>query len=183
MAKRWYVVHTYSGYENKVKTDLEHRIETYGMGDQIVDIQIPVEKVIEIKDGGQRDAKESKVFPGYVLVRMELNDDTWSIVRNTAGVTGFVGSDGTASPLSRSEYRKIMGRNRGTDGKPSAPKSVTNIQVGQHIRVNSGPLSEIDSEGIVTEVNPEANKVKALIEFFGRETSVELTIDQVTVIG
>jgi transcriptional antiterminator NusG len=183
MAKRWYVLHTYSGYENKVKTDLEHRIETYGMEDQIVDIQIPTEKVIEIKDGGQRETKESKVFPGYVLVRMELNDDTWSIVRNTAGVTGFVGSDGTASPLSRSEYRKIMGRGRGKDGRPSAPKPVTNIEIGQHIRVNSGPLSEIDSEGIVTEVNPEANKVKALIEFFGRETSVELTIDQVTVIN
>lgn len=182
MAKRWYVVHTYSGYENKVKTDLEHRIETYGVEDLIVDIQIPVEKVIEIRDGGQRDTKESKVFPGYVLVRMELNDDTWSIVRNTAGVTGFVGSDGTASPLSRAEYRKIMGRNRGADGRPSAPKRVTNIEVGQHIRVNSGPLSEIDSMGVVTEVNAEANKVKALIEFFGRETSVELTIDQVTVI-
>ncbi|MBR3224382.1 MAG: transcription termination/antitermination factor NusG [Atopobiaceae bacterium] len=183
MAKRWYVVHTYSGYENKVKADLEHRIETYGVSDLIVDIQIPVEKVIEIKDGGQRETKESKVFPGYVLIRMELNDDTWSIVRNTAGVTGFVGSDGTASPLSRAEYRKIMGRGHGKDGRPSAPKPVTNIQVGQHIRVNSGPLSEIDSEGVVTEVNPEANKVKALIEFFGRETSVELTIDQVTVIN
>ncbi len=183
MAKRWYVVHTYSGYENKVKTDLEHRIETYGVEDQIVDIQIPVEKVIEIKDGGQRESKESKVFPGYVLVRMDLNDDTWSIVRNTAGVTGFVGSDGTASPLSRAEYRKIMGHGRGKDGRPSAPKPVTNIEIGQHIRVNSGPLSEIDSEGVVTEVNAEANKVKALIEFFGRETSVELTIDQVTVIG
>jgi transcriptional antiterminator NusG len=153
------------------------------MEDQIVDIQIPTEKVIEIKDGGQRETKESKVFPGYVLVRMELNDDTWSIVRNTAGVTGFVGSDGTASPLSRSEYRKIMGGSRGKDVKQSAPKPITNIQVGQHIRVNSGPLSEVDSSGIVTEVNAEANKVKALINFFGRETSVELTIDQVTVIG
>lgn len=183
MAKRWYVVHTYSGYENKVKTDLEHRIETYGVEDLIVDIQIPVEKIVEIKDGGQRESKEAKVFPGYVLVRMELNDDTWSIVRNTQGVTGFVGSNGTASPLSRSEFRKIMGKGRGKDGKAAAPKPVTNIEVGQHIRVNSGPLSEIDSEGIVTEVNAEANKVKALIEFFGRETSVELTIDQVTVIG
>lgn len=183
MAKRWYVLHTYSGYENKVKTDLEHRIETYGMEDQIVDIQIPTEQVIEIKDGGQRETKESKVFPGYVLVRMELNDDTWSIVRNTAGVTGFVGSDGTASPLSRSEYRKIMGGSRGSNAKQVAPKPITNIQVGQHIRVNSGPLSEVDSSGIVTEVNAEANKVKALINFFGRETSVELTIDQVTVIS
>lgn len=183
MAKRWYVVHTYSGYENKVKTDLEHRIETYGLEDRIVDIQIPTEKVIEIKDGGQRDEKELKVFPGYVLVRMELDDDTWSVVRNTAGVTGFVGSDGTASPLSRAEYRKIMGAGSSRSERQQAPKSVTNIKVGQHIKVNSGPLSEVDSAGVVTEVNAEANKVKALITFFGRETSVELTIDQVTVIG
>ena len=104
MAKRWYVVHTYSGYENKVKTALEHRIDTYGVEDKIVDIQIPTEEVTEIKDGGKRDTKETKVFPGYVLVRMEMNDDTWTIVRNTAGVTGFVGVDGKPAPLRRSEY-------------------------------------------------------------------------------
>ena len=92
MAKRWYVIHTYSGYENRVKTDLNQRIETYGMEDRIVDIQIPTEEVTEIKDGGKRETREVKVFPGYVLVRMELDDETWSVVRNTAGVTGFVGS-------------------------------------------------------------------------------------------
>ena len=103
MAKRWYVIHTYSGYENKVKADLEHRIETMGVSDSVVDIQIPTEEVTEVKDGGQRSTKESKVFPGYVLVRMDMNDHTWSIVRNTPGVTGFVGVDGNPIPLSRDE--------------------------------------------------------------------------------
>ena len=104
MAKRWYVVHTYSGYENKVKTDLEHRIETYGLERAVVDIQIPTEEVTEVKDGGKRETKESKVFPGYVLVRMELDDNTWAVVRNTPGVTGFVGIDGKPVPLRRDEF-------------------------------------------------------------------------------
>ena len=95
VAKHWYVVHTYSGYENKVKTDLEHRIETFGMQDRIVDIQIPTEEVTEVKEGGKRETKEQKVFPGYVLVRMEMDDNTWTVVRNTPGVTGFVGLDGS----------------------------------------------------------------------------------------
>ena len=112
MAKRWYVVHTYSGYENKVKNDLEHRIETYGMEDQIVDIQVPTEEVTEIKNGGKRETKDVKVFPGYVLVRMELDDNSWVVVRNTPGVTGFVGVDGKPVPLRRSEFNKIMRRNR-----------------------------------------------------------------------
>lgn len=180
MAKRWYVVHTYSGYENKVKTDLEHRIETYGVEDLIVDIQIPTEEVTEIKDGGKYDTKESKVFPGYVLVRMEMNDDTWTIVRNTAGVTGFVGVDGKPSPLRRSEYNKIM--HRGSRGSNVTPKRMaTNLEVGQSVRVVSGPLADFD--GLVSEVNPEANKVKVMLTIFGRETPVELTIDQVSIIS
>lgn len=180
MAKRWYVVHTYSGYENKVKSDLEHRIETYGVEDLIVDIQIPTEEVTEIKDGGKYDTKEAKVFPGYVLVRMEMNDDTWTIVRNTAGVTGFVGVDGKPSPLRRSEYNKIM--HRGTRGTTSVPKRMaTNLEVGQSVRVVSGPLADFD--GLVSEVNPEANKVKVMLTIFGRETPVELTIDQVSIIS
>ncbi len=180
MAKRWYVVHTYSGYENKVKTDLEHRIETFGAEDLIKDIQIPTEEVIEIKDGGKRDTKEAKVFPGYVLVRMEMNDDTWTIVRNTAGVTGFVGVDGKPSPLRRSEYNKIM--HTGARGTTSVPKrTATNLEVGQSIRVISGPLADFD--GQISEVNPEANKVKVMVSIFGRDTPVELTIDQVSVIS
>ena len=99
MAKRWYVVHTYSGYENKVKVDLEHRIETFGLENVVVDIQIPTEEVTELKEGGKRETKEAKVFPGYVLVRMEIDDNSWAVVRNTPGVTGFVGIDGKPTPL------------------------------------------------------------------------------------
>jgi transcriptional antiterminator NusG len=180
MAKRWYVVHTYSGYENKVKTDLEHRIETYGVEDLIVDIQIPMEEVTEIKDGGKRETKESKVFPGYVLVRMEMNDDTWTIVRNTAGVTGFVGVDGKPSPLRRSEFNKIM--HRDVRGGTTTPKRMaTNLEIGESVRVVSGPLADFD--GLISEINAEANKVKVMLTIFGRETPVELTIDQVQVIG
>ena len=182
MAKRWYVIHTYSGYENKVKADLEHRIETYGMADQIVDIQIPTEEVTEIKDGGKRETKESKVLPSYVLVRMEGNDDTWSFVRNTPGVTGFVGPDGKPSPLRRSEFDKIMRRTSTRGAAPVAPKRTsTNIEVGQAVRVVSGPLADFD--GQVSEVMPEAGKVKVMLMIFGRETSVELTLEQVNVIA
>ena len=135
MAKRWYVIHTYSGYENKVKADLEHRIETYGLSDQIVDIQIPMEEVTEIKEGGKRETKESKVLPSYVLVRMEGNDDTWSFVRNTPGVTGFVGPDGKPSPLRRSEFDKIMRRSGGRGTTPVVPKRTsTSIEVGRSAR-------------------------------------------------
>ena len=180
MAKRWYVVHTYSGYENKVKTDLEHRIETFGVEDKIVDIQIPTEEVTEIKDGGKRDTKEAKVFPGYVLVRMEMNDDTWTIVRNTAGVTGFVGVDGKPSPLRRSDYMRIM--HGSTRGKTAIPKrTATNLEAGQSVRVVSGPLADFD--GVISEVNPEANKVKVMVSIFGRDTPVELTLDQVSAIN
>ncbi len=180
-AKRWYVVHTYSGYENKVKTDLEHRIETFGVGDLIKEIQIPTQEVTEIKDGGKRDTKEAKVFPGYVLVHMVMTDDTWTIVRNTVGVTGFVGSNGKASPLRRSEYERIMGR--GTRGEEPIAKhtAITNLEVGQSVRVISGPLADFD--GKISEVNADANKVKVMLIIFGRETPVELTIDQVSIIN
>ena len=103
MAKKWYVLHTYSGYENKVKTNLEMRIETMGLEDNVFAIEIPMEKVTEIKDGGRRVESEKKVLPGYVLIRMELDDRSWSIVRNTPGVTGFVGSEGNPEPLTREE--------------------------------------------------------------------------------
>lgn len=183
MAKRWYVIHTYSGYENKVKTDLEHRIETYGLSDQIVDIQIPAEEVTEIKEGGKRETKESKVLPSYVLVRMEGNDDTWSFVRNTPGVTGFVGPDGKPTPLRRSEFDKIMrrtGAGRGTTA-PVAKRTSTSIEVGQSVRVLSGPLADFD--GQVAEVMPESGKIRVMLTIFGRETPVELTLDQVATIA
>lgn len=181
MAKRWYVVHTYSGYENKVKGDLEHRIETYGLEDRIVDIKIPTEQVVEIKDGGKRETKDQKVFPGYVLVRMDFDDNTWAVVRNTPGVTGFVGLNGKPTPLRRSEYDKIM--RRVNPGASHAEKHVTttNIEPGMTVKVISGPLADFD--GSVSEVNPEAGKLKVMLTIFGRETPVELMIDQVSVIA
>ena len=184
MAKHWYVVHTYSGYENKVKNDLEHRIETYGLEDQIVDIQIPTEEVTEIKDGGKRETKENKVFPGYVLVRMELTDDTWSVVRNTPGVTGFAGTNGSKPTYLRiSEFNKIMRKTnrRGAQGAPKRSMTTTNLEAGQAIKVVSGPLADFD--GTISEVMPESGKVKVMLTIFGRETPVELTLDQVTTIA
>ena len=173
MAKRWYVVHTYSGYESKVKADLEHRIENFGLEDQIVDIQIPMEQVTQIKEGGKREVKEAKVFPGYVLIRMELDDRSWAAVRNTPGVTGFVGSQGKPAALSRDEYNKIMRRT-----SPDVPKKTsTDLVVNQTVRIISGPLADFD--GVISEVNADAGKVKVMVSIFGRETPVELTFDQV----
>ena len=182
MAKRWYVVHTYSGYESKVKTDLEHRIESYGLQDQIVDIQIPTEEVTKLKDGGERVTKDEKVFPGYVLVRMEVDDNSWAVVRNTPGVTGFVGIDGKPTPLRRSEYDKIMRRvnPRAVLGTPAPKITTTDIEVGQVVHVVNGPLADFD--GTVSEINPEAGKIKVMLTIFGRETPVELTLDQVTAV-
>ena len=173
MGKRWYVLHTYSGYENKVKDNLEHRVESMELESQITDIKIPVEEVTEIKDGGKRVTSEKKVFPGYVLVRMELDDHTWSVVRNTPGVTGFVGAEGKPIPLTREEYQKIMGRSSIDIPK----KTSTDITVGQVVKVVNGPLAEFD--GTVTEVLPEAGKVRVMVSIFGRETPVELSFDQV----
>ncbi|MDR1422657.1 MAG: transcription termination/antitermination protein NusG [Coriobacteriales bacterium] len=174
MAKKWYVLHTYSGYENKVKSNLEHRIESMGLEDRIFDIQIPTEEVTEIKDGGRRVTSDKKVFPGYVLVRMELDDQSWSVVRNTPGVTGFVGAQGKPSPLSREEFNKIMKRTHS-----DAPrKTASNLSVGQSVKVVSGPLAEFD--GTISEVQPDAGKVKVMVSIFGRETPVELSYDQVS---
>ena len=179
MAKRWYVIHTYSGYENRVKTDLNQRIETYGMEDRIVDIQIPTEEVTEIKDGGKRETREVKVFPGYVLVRMELDDETWSVVRNTAGVTGFVGSEGNPVPLRRSEFNKLMGRGRDSQSAETKGATVTtSLEPGMPVKVVSGPLADFTGE--VSEVMLESGKVKVMLAIFGRETPVELTLDQVS---
>ncbi|WP_298579584.1 transcription termination/antitermination protein NusG [uncultured Olegusella sp.] len=182
MAKRWYVVHTYSGYENKVKTDLEHRIDTHNMRDQIVDIQIPMEEVTKLKEGGERITKDEKVFPGYVLVRMEIDDNTWAVVRNTPGVTGFAGIGGKPTPLRRSEYNKIMRRiNPRSDSAAPAKITTTDIEVGQSIHVVSGPLADFD--GTVSEIMPESGKIKVMLTIFGRETPVELTMDQVASIN
>ena len=179
MSKRWYVIHTYSGYENRVKSDLERRVETMNMQDRIFDIQIPMETVTEIKEGGKRETKDQKVFPGYVLVRMQMDDDAWTCVRNTPGVTGFLGGSGKPAPLSREEYEKIMGRTK----KNKSPKcNVTHLEVGSVVKVIEGPL--VDFEGVVAEVMPEAEdgrgKVKVNLEIFGRETPVELNFEQIS---
>ncbi len=173
MTKKWYVLHTYSGYENKVKANLETRIETLGLENNVFKIEIPTERVAEIKDDGRRVESEKKVFPGYVLVKMEMDDKSWAAVRNTPGVTGFVGSQGKPSPLTRAEYNKIMKRT-----SLEAPKKTsTSMEVGQAVHVISGPLKDFD--GLVSEVMPDAGKVKVMVSIFGRETPVELTFEQV----
>ena len=175
MSKKWYVLHTYSGYENKVKKNLETRIETMGLENNVFGIEIPTEMVTEIKEGGRRVESEKKVFPGYVLVRMELDDRSWAAVRNTPGVTGFVGADGNPAPLTRDEYNKIMKRTDKAKDKKSVVSS--SLEVGQSVKVVSGPLAEFD--GVVSEVSPDAGKVKVMVSIFGRETPVELSFDQV----
>lgn len=176
MAKKWYVLHTYSGYENRVKDNLITRFETMGLERTDYKVEIPTEKVTEIKEGGKRVEAEHKVFPGYVLVRMELDDSLWATVRNTPGVTGFVGTQGNPSPLTREEYNKIMKRS----SRDVPKKTSSSIEVGQSVKVVSGPLSDFD--GVVSEVAPEAGKVKVLVSIFGRETPVELSFDQVSAI-
>lgn len=177
MARKWYVLHTYSGYENKVKKNLESRIETMGLENNVFGIEIPTETVTEIKEGGRRVESEKKVFPGYVLVRMELDDRSWAAVRNTPGVTGFVGSQGNPEPLTRDEFNRIMKRSL-----TAAPKKTvsSSLEVGQAVKVVSGPLAEFD--GTISEVMPDAGKVKVMVSIFGRETPVELSFGQVATI-
>jgi transcriptional antiterminator NusG len=173
MSKKWYVLHTYSGYENKVKANLETRIETMGLESNVFKIEIPTEKVAEIKDGGKRVESDQKVFPGYVLVRMEMDDRSWAAVRNTPGVTGFVGSQGNPSPLTREEYNKIMKRT----SRETPKRTSSALEEGQSVHVIDGPLKDFD--GVVAEVMPDAGKVKVMVSIFGRETPVELTFNQV----
>ena len=175
MAKKWYVLHTYSGYENKVKKNLQQRIESMGLENKIFRIEIPTETVTEIKEGGKRVESEKKVLPGYVLVRMELDPQSWAAVRNTPGVTCFVGSQGNPEPLTRDEFNKIMGVGKPRQGAPK--KTSTSIEVGQTVKVVSGPF--VDFDGTVAEVMPEAGKVRVMVSIFGRETPVELSFDQV----
>jgi transcriptional antiterminator NusG len=177
MSKRWYVIHTYSGYENKVKRDLEHRIEAMGVSDRVVDIQIPTEEVTEVKEGGQSTTKETKVFPGYVLVRMEMDDHTWSVVRETQNVTGFLGVDGKPVPLTRAEYDKIMHRSEPGE----KPKRVAvDIEVGQAVKIIDGPFKGFD--GTVASIDPDTGKINVTLVVFNRETTIELTLGQVSTI-
>jgi transcriptional antiterminator NusG len=164
--RAWYVVHCYSGYENKVRHSIEQRIETMGMQDKIFDVVVPTEEEIEIKDGKRRTV-ERRVFPGYILVQLIMDEDSWYVVRNTPGVTGFVGMGNEPTPLRPDEVAKIMNRM-----EAEAPKVKFNFQPGEKVRIRSGPFS--DFIGTVDEIDIERAKVKVLVSFFGRETPVEL---------
>ncbi len=168
---RWFVIHTYSGYENKVKQNLEHRIDSMEMKDQIFRVIVPTEEEIEIKNG-QRRTVQKKVFPGYVLVQMILTDDSWYVVRNTPGVTGFVGLGTRPTALEEAEVRSIL-----KQMEEEAPKVRVNYQVGQAVKITDGPFT--DFEGVVDAIDQEKGKVRVLVSFFGRETPVELDFLQV----
>lgn len=174
--RHWYAIHTYSGYENKVKTHLEARIIAMDAKDKIFRIIVPTEDEIEIKDGKRRTVTR-KVYPGYVLVDMVLDDNTWHVVRNTPGVTGFVGGTSTEPvPLPESELRYILkSSTKSAEEAPAKPKIT--FQLGQTVKVIDGPFAEFI--GTVSEVHPERNKVTVLVSFFGRETPVQLDFLQV----
>ena len=169
--KRWYVIHTYSGYENKVRANLERKVHSLGMENEIFRIVIPMENEVEIKDGKKRSVQR-KVFPGYVLVEMIVNDRSWYAVRNTPGVTGFVGSGSKPIPLTDDEVRAIM-RSMGVE--ESRPK--IDFQLHQLVRLKTGPFA--DCLGKVSEINEERGKLKVLVDMFGRETPVEIDFTQV----
>ena len=169
--RRWFVIHTYSGYENKVKTNLEHRIQSMDMGDKIFQVLVPTEEEIEIKNG-KRHPVEKKIYPGYVLVEMVMSDDSWYVVRNTPGVTAFVGSGNKPTELTDQEVRQIL-----RQIKLDAPKYKVAFTKGEAVRVTDGPFTDL--HGVVDEVNPERNKVKVLVSIFGRETPVELDFLQI----
>ncbi len=168
---RWYVIHTYSGHENKVKQNLEHRIASLDMKDKIYQVLVPTEEEIEIKNG-KRYPVERKVFPGYVLVEMVMDDDSWYVVRNTPGVTSFVGSGNKPTPLTDAEVKQIL-----RQIKLEQPRYKVAFQKGEAVRVTDGPFA--DFHGMVDEVHPDRNKVKVLVSIFGRETPVELDFLQI----
>lgn len=170
MEKNWYVIHTYSGYENKVKANLEKRVESMNVGDKIFRVLVPMEDEVEIKDGKRKIAKR-KVFPGYVLVEMTLTDESWYVVRNTPGVTGFVGTGSKPIPLLDSEIKNIL-KHMGMD--EARPKVI--FEIGESIRVISGPFQNFI--GSVEEIYPDKGKMKVLVAMFGRETPVELDFIQ-----
>jgi len=174
MSKRWYVVHAYSGFEKSVMRAIQERINRHGMQEKFGRILVPVEEVVEMK-GGQKAISERKFFPGYVLVEMEMNDDTWHLVKNTPKVTGFVGGTATRpTPISEKEVEKIMQQMQEGVEKPK-PKVL--FEVGERVRVNEGPFN--DFNGTVDEVNYERNKLRVSVQIFGRDTPVELEFNQV----
>jgi transcription termination/antitermination protein NusG len=175
----WYVVHSYAGYENRVKTNLESRISSLNMEDYIFQIEVPVHQVTEIK-GGKRQQVQEKVLPGYILVRMELTDESWAVVRNTPGVTGFVGLSSRPSPLQLGEVTNLLAPEPepGTKQAEAARPSTVEFEVGESVTVMDGPFATLPAT--VNEINPDTQKLKVLVSIFGRETPVELSFDQVT---
>lgn len=164
--RAWYVVHCYAGYEEKVRHSIEQRVETMSMADKIFDVVVPTEQEIEIKDGKRRTV-ERRVFPGYILVQMILSEDSWHVVRNTPGVTGFVGMGNDPTPLRPDEVAKILNRM-----EAETPKMKFDFRLGEKVRIRSGPFA--DFIGTVNGIDPDRAKVRVLVSFFGRETPVEL---------
>ena len=167
---KWYVIHTYSGYENAVKAAIEKSVVNRNMSDMVLKMEIPMETVTEVTESGVMKEVERKVFPGYVLIKMVMTDDTWHLVRNVRGVTGFVGSANKAIPLTEEEVL-AMGMEK--------HEIVVRYNVGDHVKIVDGPLASFT--GVVEEIEPEKNRVSVMVSMFGRETPVELELDQVEV--
>ena len=168
---QWFVINTYSGHENKVKANLEHRVETMGARQRVRQVVVPTEQVSELKDG-QRVSVEKRTMPGYVLVNMEMTDDSWQLVKNTPGVTGFVGASNNPVPLNQGEVDRLLHRETA-----ERPRSRAQFEVGETVKVISGPLSDFSGE--IAEINEDAQRLKILVSIFGRETPVEVGYDQV----
>jgi transcriptional antiterminator NusG len=175
---RWYVVHTYAGYENKVKSNLASRVRSMAVEDRIFEVVIPMEDVIEFKNG-RKVVVQKKVFPGYLLVRMDLDDHAWYVVRNTPGVTGFVGSGAKPTPLSRKEVEDILGTGVKEEGAQAEKKVRPRLEyeVAEQVRVVTGPFA--DFNGVISEIDVDRSKLKVLVNIFGRETPVELEFGDV----
>jgi transcriptional antiterminator NusG len=173
----WFVVHSYSGYENKVKANLETRIKSMHLEDKVFEVVIPMEEVVEFK-AGKKVTVQRKRFPGYILVRLYMDDDSWYAVRNTPGVTGFVGSGSKPTPLSRREVERILGvKKAGGEEEVKEPKMRVAWEVGETVRVVEGPFA--DFNGVIEDINVDQSKVRVLVDIFGRETPVELNFDQI----
>ncbi|HEV2773489.1 MAG TPA: transcription termination/antitermination protein NusG [Thermoleophilaceae bacterium] len=168
---RWYAVNTYSGHENKVKHNLEHRVTSLGQERHVRQIVIPMEQISEMKDG-QKVQVERRTMPGYVLVNMDLNEDSWGLVKNTPGVTGFVGASNRPVPLNQAEIDRLLHRE-----SAERPRARAQFTIGESVKVVSGPLSDFSGE--ISEVNEDAARLKVLVSIFGRETPVEVGFDQV----
>lgn len=168
---RWYVINTYSGHENKVKQKLEHRIENMGQGHRVRKVVVPTEMVSEIKDG-QKVQVEKRTMPGYVLVQMEMTDNAWSLVKETPGVTGFVGPRDKPVPLTKPEIDRLLHRETA-----ERPRTQVQFEIGETVKIISGPLSDFSGE--IAEINEDQNKLKVLVSIFGRETPSEVGYEQV----